>query len=230
VYRSYAAAVLALLLAACGAPKPRQSPPPGPIAPARPPPAGLVYRIDPERSELTLLVYRSGPMASLGHNHVIVNRALSGWAAYAGVASAASFSLTVPAAGFVIDDARLRAMEGADFAEDVADDAKAGTLRNMLSAAVLDATHFPAITVRSVAVRGTGAALEATLAVNVAGHDSTLVVPFTVDSSAGQLTASGALTVRQSDLGLTPLSVLLGTLKVQDEMHVKFKFVSRLGL
>lgn len=225
--KSCGAFILALLLAACGAPSSRQSTPHGSISPANPPAtSGVSYRIDAAQSELRILVYRAGPLASLGHDHVIVNRALGGWVKYAGAAATASFSLNIPAAGFVVDDARVRREEGADFAEDIADDAKSGTLSNMLSAAVLDAAQFPAVTVRSVAVRGTDDALEATLAVNVAGHESTLVVPFSVDGSTRRLTASGALTMRQSALGLTPFSVLLGALRVQDELRVKFKFVA----
>jgi len=227
VFKGFGAAALALLLVACGAPQFRQSTPRAAVAPANPPalPGGL-YRIDAAQSELRILVYRAGPMALLGHNHVVVNRALGGWARYAGVASAASFSVNVPAADFVVDDARVRREEGADFAEDIADDAKSGTLRNMLSAAVLDAAQHPAIMVRSVAVRGTDAAFESTLAVTVAGHESTLVVPFMLDVSAGRLTASGAFTLRQSAVGLVPFSALMGALRVQDEMLVKFKFVA----
>jgi YceI-like domain len=257
VFKKYGAAVLALLLAACGAPQPRQqqgppapaapeaaapatAPPPAPAkppkaVPAKPPPpvpvkppaaAGKAYRIDPAHSELRLLVYRSGAMASLGHNHVIVNRALSGWVADPGAGAAPSFLLHIPVAEFIMDDAALRREEGPDFADAVPEDAKAGTVRNMLSAGLLNAAQFPAIMVRSVAVRGADAAREATLTVNVAGHESTLVAPFSVESSQGRLTMSGTLNLRQSDLGLTPFSVMLGALKVQDGLRAKFKIVA----
>ncbi len=230
VWKSCCAAMLALLLASCGAPKSRPSPPTGGAASAQPPstPAG-VYRIDPVHSELRVLVYRSGPMAALGHDHVIVNRALGGWVQFGGAATGASFSLTVPAAGFVVDDAAARREEGPQFAEEIPEDAKAGTLRNMLGPAVLDAGRFPAISIRSVAVTEARGTLEAQLAVNVAGHDSTLLVPFSLERSSGRLTASGALTLRQSDLGLTPFSVFLGALRVQDEMHVSFNLVAVAG-
>jgi hypothetical protein len=56
----------------------------------------------------------------------------------------------------------MRGEEGADFAEDVSDDAKAGTLRNMLSAAVLETVQFPDTVIRSIAVTGTNGSLEAT--------------------------------------------------------------------
>jgi polyisoprenoid-binding protein YceI len=227
VWKSCCAAMLALLLSACGAPQSRPSAPRGGAAPAQPPstPAN-VYRIDPAHSELRLLVYRAGPMAALGHDHVILNRALGGWVQYGGAATAASFSLTVPAAGFVVDDAAARREEGPQFSEEIPEDAKAATLRNMLSPAVLDAARFPVISIRSVAVTEVRGALEARLAVNLAGHDATLVVPFSLQSSAGRLTASGALSVYQSALGLMPFSVFLGALRVQDEMRVKFTFVA----
>ena len=168
-------------------------------------------------------------MAALGHDHVIVNRTLDGWVQFNAAATAASFSLTVPAAGFVVDDAAARRDEGPQFAEEISDEAKAGTLRNMLGPAVLDAGGFPAISVRSVAVTEARGAFEARLAVNVAGHDSTLVVPFKLERASGRLTASGALTLRQSELGLIPFSVFLGALRVQDEMHVKFNLVAVAG-
>ena len=93
---------------------------------------------------------------------------------------------------------------------------------------MLDAAQFPAITVRSLTRRGNHAAgSRPTLAVNVAGHESTAhraVQRSTI--SPGRLTAAGALTLRQIALGLTPFSVFLGALRVEDEMRVKFKLVA----
>ena len=165
--KCYGAAGLGLLLCACGAPKPREMKP-APLAP--PAVSGAHYRIDPAQSELKVLVYRAGIAASLGHNHVIVNRALSGWVTVAGAPSAAAFALTVPAADFVVDDAEARSAEGADFSEAVSEDAKAGTAHNMLGAAVLDAADHPAVTVRSLSVTETRGGLEATVAIEAAGH------------------------------------------------------------
>ena len=42
----------------------------------------------------------------------------------------------------------------------------------------------------------------------------------------GELTASGELPIKQTDLGLTPFSALLGALAVQDELRVRFRFVA----
>src|SRR5579859_886213 len=204
--------VLALLLAACGGLKARQAaPPPKPgesiSRPGLPP--GRVYRIDENQSELRVLVYRAGPLAHFGHNHVMVNHAIRGAVNLADAPGDSAFWLTVPAASFVVDDAQARREEGADFAGDVPDDAKSGTLQNMLSAAQLNTDAFPLIAVRSVAGSGTQAAsragaFTATVAISVAGYESTVDVPLTLQVDSRRLSATGSLELRQSALGLTP--------------------------
>jgi polyisoprenoid-binding protein YceI len=225
-FKIMTAACMAALLAACGAPPARQTPAHTEIPPVQAPSGAAVYRIDSSGSELRLLVYRAGAMARLGHNHVISNRALSGWVQYTGDAGTARFSLLVPVADFVVDDAQLRSTEGAEFEEPVNDDAKAGTRHNMLSAALLDGDRYPAITLRSTAISETAAGMNATVSVEVAGHESSMSVPFKLDRDGGRLSASGTVVVRQSALGLTPYSVMLGALQVQDELTVKFTLVA----
>lgn len=229
---------LALVLAACGAFQSRHAGPKAPAAPASPTEqgiAGAIYHVDETESELRILVYRGGPLARLGHNHVMVNRKLRGAVNLAAAAGASRFSLNVPCAEFIVDEASTRAEEGADFAAEVPDDAKLGTLQNMLSAAVLDAAEFPVITVKSVAVAnpqgGSGAtgAMVASVAISVAGHESTIEVPFALQMESGRLSATGTLELRQSALGLTPYSLMLGALQVRDQMTVKFKIVAAAG-
>ena len=71
-------------------------------------PPGRVYRVDEHQSELRILVYRAGPLARLGHNHVIVNHAIRGAVSLADVAGESGFQLSVPVAGFVVDDREVR--------------------------------------------------------------------------------------------------------------------------
>jgi hypothetical protein len=52
------------------------------------------------------------------------------------------------------------------------------------------------------------------------------VVPFVLTISPDRISAAGTAVLRQSDLGLTPISAMLGALQVQDEITVKFKFVA----
>jgi hypothetical protein len=233
VLKSVGIAVLAIGLAACGAPRPHPSAPANPSVPPQPnaPSAGLSlpapgnYQIDTSSSELRLLVYRAGPLSSLGHNHVMVSRAVSGSVQLAGSLPASTFSLSVPAMSFMVDDAQSRREEGSDFPGEIPDDAKSGTLNNMLSPAVLDAAKFPVITVKGAALSGAPGALTATLTFEVAGHVSTVAAPFALQGDSHRLTGSGSLELRQTALGLKPFSVGLGALQVQDAMRVKFKIV-----
>ncbi len=238
--------VLALALLSCGAPRPRHGPPgadhgpvpgapgpgasgpgsPAPGAPAQAAPGTHVYRIDPEQSELRVLVYRAGPMARFGHNHVLINRALEGRVMLAEPRTASSFSMSVPVAGFVVDEPQARQQEGADFPGEIPDDARSGTLHNMQSAAVLDAADFPVVAVDSVAVTQAAGGMIATVAITLKGQVSRIDAPFELAGDSHTLSASGSVELRQSALGLVPFSIFLGALQVEDGLQLKFKITA----
>ena len=222
-----AIALVALALAACGAPRPRPPAPqtPQPTLRPQPLPAPGTYRIDAGRSELRVLVYRAGALASFGHNHVVVNRALSGTVQLAATLQASSFSISVPVSSFIVDDLQARQEEGSDFPDGIPEDAKSGTFHNMQSALLLNAVQFPVITVKGMAFTSTQGALSAVLKINVAGHESIVTAPFALRSDSQHLTAAGSLELKQTAIGLTPYSLMLGALQVQDAMQLKFKFV-----
>ena len=231
MFKRFSVCVLIVILAACGALKGRHAGPLQPHEPAGPMDQqfpGKLYRVDESRSELRILVYRAGALARLGHNHVMVNRTLRGEVKLAD--SASGFWLEVPAAGFLVDENQARREEGADFGSEVPEDAKSGTQRNMLSSAVLDADEFPVITIRSIAASPNGASgsgsMIASVAISVAGHESRIDVPFNMQIDSDQLAATGSFDARQSQLGLTPYSLMLGALQVQDQMTIKFKIVA----
>lgn len=228
MFKSVAIAGLLLMMAACGAPRPHPSAQPPAAQPATSPqplPAAGTYQVDSAKSELRVLVYRAGALARLGHNHVLVNRAVSGTVRIAASMASSSFSLSLPVNKFTVDEAQSRREEGSDFPAEIPDDAKTGTLENMLSPALLNAVAFPEITVQSVALSGAQGAVTAMLKISIAGHDSTVAAPFLLQGDAHQLTATGAVELRQSAIGLTPYSLLLGALQVQDAMQIKFKIV-----
>ena len=225
MFNRIAIAVAVLSLAACAAPRPRPITRPSPVqAVLQSLPAPGEYPIDSGGSELRLLVYRAGPLANLGHNHVMVNRSVTGLVQVGADVSSSSFSLSVRAEGFLIDDAQARQEEGGDFPGDIPEDAKAGTRRNMLGAPVLNAAEFPDITVRSVSLAGTLSELNAELEISVAGHSSRISVPLTLQGDAHHFVAAGSVELRQTALGLTPYSLMHGALQVQDVMQLKFKF------
>jgi YceI-like domain len=224
VFNRIAIAAAVLSLAACAAPRPRpvtQQLPAGAALQALPAPGE--YPIDSSGSELRLLVYRAGPLANLGHNHVMVSRAIIGRVQIGADVPASSLTLRMRADSFVIDDAQSRQEEGGDFPGDIPEDAKAGTRRNMLSSAVLNAAEFPDITVKSVSLTGTLSELNADLEISAAGHTSRLSVPLSLQGDAHRFTAAGSMELRQTALGLIPYSLMHGALQVQDAMQLKFK-------
>jgi hypothetical protein len=224
VFNRIAIAVLVLSVAACAARHPRPvTPQPRPEAALQSLPAPGEYPIDSGGSELRLLVYRAGPLSNLGHNHVMVNRAVTGRVQIGAGVSASSFSLSMRADGFVVDDAQSRQEEGGDFPGDIPQDAKAGTRRNMLGSAVLNAAEFPDITVKSASLTGTLSELNADLEISAAGHTSRITVPLSLQGDAHHFIAAGSTELRQTALGLIPYSLLHGALQVQDAMQLKFK-------
>jgi hypothetical protein len=238
--------VLLMLLAGCQAPKTQpgasasraETPPVVGSAAASeswalPRPGASLYEIDATRSLLRLLVYRGGAMAAMGHDHVIQNRALAGWVDAASSDAEASFYLAIPVADFTIDEPAARAEEGPNFAEEVSAEAKSGTRHNLLSAALLDGAAYRNIAIRGsdIRVQGIGAQVpatsyQATVQIAIAGHVSTRTISFDLSRSGDLLTATAEFPLRQSALGLTPFSVMMGALRVEDEIRVKLTLVA----
>jgi hypothetical protein len=240
------AVLLALLLGGC---------PLQPHAPAAPPqvaaetPAlheGVPYDIVAGESLLTIRVYRAGALASAGHDHLIALHALTGTLYVPADVMRTSFEARIPVAEFTVDEPALRTQEHSpDFPPEVPDAAREGTRRNMLGEALLDAEHNPQIVLRAVRLESAGApapgsggeaggeaggetrAVLARVQATVRGQLRTISVPVRYQFAAGALIASGEAALKQSELGLTPFSALLGALQVQDEMRVRFRIVAR---
>jgi hypothetical protein len=206
---------------------------PATVAPAAPR-IGRPYEVDAQQSLLTVLVYRGGALSSAGHNHVIASHTLAGTAYLPAELAATSFEVRVAVAALTVDEPQLRAAQGAaDFPPDVSDGAREGTRRNMLSAAVLDAAEYPQVVLRCAHLEGAPhpPAGEATALIDttVRDHLHTLHVPLHYELAGETLTVTGEMPLRQSELGLTPFTALLGALAVEDEMRVKFHLVARLA-
>ena len=139
---------LALLtvLAGCATPGPR---PDGATAEPRPaaawPENARLYAVDSEASRLRILVAPAGPLAGLGHHHVIGGPVVSGRIALAEPFADSALELQVDVTGLEVDRPAWREAEGSDFDRQPEADAIAGTRENMLSDRVLDAENHPRI-------------------------------------------------------------------------------------
>jgi hypothetical protein len=185
----------------------------------------------PERSLLKVLVFRGGALAkAAGHNHVIASRSMSGTAWVPEEPTGASFEIHVPVQDLTIDEAELRADEGAEFAAPVPDSAREGTKKNMLGEAMLDGARYPEVILRSERIdAGSDGGLTAQVSVSVRDQVRTVAVPLRYEMKADELLVRGELHLRQTDIGLTPFSLLGGALRVEDEMTVKFSLLARAG-
>src|SRR5215831_19777872 len=95
----------------------------------------------------------------------------------------------------------------------------------MLGPQVLDVKQYPSITFESTAVtaRGTLPALDLSVAGKLTIRDTTkpVTAPVAVKVDGATLTATGKFTIKQTDFGITPISVG-GVVKVKDELTITF--------
>lgn len=215
------------LLAGCGTRRPEPTPIPPPVVEPRPAPAvpagAQRYTIDPGRSVVTLRVYRAGPLARLGHNHVITSTDEAGYAWTTGELTGSGFEVRVPVAGLVVDDPAARAAAGPDFPGELPSEAREGTRRNMLRPEVLDGERFAEIVVQAETLGGTWEAPVAVARVTIRDQARAIEVPLVIVREPGVLTAQGTFRILQSEFGITPFSVAGGAIQVADAVDVHFE-------
>lgn len=183
-----------------------------------------VFRLS-EDSRVTLLVYRSGRAARLGHNHVISARHLGGYAHLADDVADSRIDLFLRPAEWIVDDPLERAAAGDAFATALTERAVTGTRANMLGDQVLDAAAHPFITVTGTVERVRADELTTRLDIGVRGARHTVTAPARWSRRGERLRIRAEFTVRQTALGITPLSVLGGSLVVRDGVVVQADLV-----
>jgi hypothetical protein len=178
---------------------------------------------------VTVKVYRDGPLAELGHNHVIASTAMSGWVDLRDPLESSAFSLSLPLDSLVVDDPGRRAAAGADFPDNLTAADREGTRRNLLGPALLDAGRFPVLHLHGVAIEEAPEGWVATARVDVAGVAREIRVPARMERTASGLSVSGAFVLTHAELGLTPFSAALGALRVREDMEVSYRLVASEG-
>ena len=218
-----------LLLAACQTTPPpagehsaRQAAPATAALPAQ----GTRFLVDPAASEVRLLVYRTGPLARFGHNHVVIGHPRG--EVVAGASAAGSgFRLELAAALLSVDDPAVRAEEGGEFSSRVSDEARRGTREHMLGEDVLDAAAYPHIEIDSISLSGPRWNPEVTARVTLRGATRELRFRAAVVQEGARLTVIASFSLRQSDFGITPYSALGGGLRVADRIDVRVRLLAR---
>lgn len=165
-------------------------------------------------------------MARLGHNHVVSSHNLQGHVWQGAALKDSGFDITVPVNDLVMDDNAARAAEGTDFPLNVSEDAKQGTKANMLRDTLLDGARYPEIRITSVGVQGDTHAPVVIAALHIKDQTRQVTVPVTLQAIDKGLRVSGSFQIRQSDFGITPLSIAMGALQVVDTLTIKFVLVT----
>jgi len=184
------------------------------------------FAVDPRASEIRLLVYRDGPLARFGHNHVIVGR-VQGEIYGGNTAARSAFWLEIPVDSFTMDPPAARVEEGADFAAKVSEQARRGTRENLLGEEVLDAGRYPLIRIASVALAGPLWNPTVTARVTLRGVTRDVRFPAAVFQSGDALAVIAGFRVRHSDFGIKPFTVLGGGLTVRDTIDIRVRVVAR---
>ena len=219
-------------LAGCQTSPPTAEPAP-PAVPDSPEQPGVVavarqFDVVPEESLLQILVYRGGPMARLGHNHVIASKHLEGAVQLTEDLTRARFDLRFPVNELTVDEPAMREHAGADFPPGVPQSAREGTRKNLLSEALLDGAAYPEIRLRATDVTlGADGGYDVGVEITLKGRAHIVRVPVKISRGEGELKASGEFKLKQSELGLKPFSVAMGTLVVLDEMTIRFEVTAR---
>ena len=219
---------LAPMLQSCQSPAPRDASV-AVLAPLEIAPTARRFRLRSDQSHLLVLVYRDGRLANLGHNHVISSDGLQGEIYFTDDLSNSAFEVRLPVTTMEVDLPQNRAEAGDDFPGELAPDAVSGTRANMLGDQQLDAEAWPEIILRSRRVRGTLPDIVVQVEVAVRSHVHAMEIPMRVVVSDEQITVTGRFQINQTDLGMEPFSVMMGALKVRDQLDIQFSLVAEAG-
>ena len=214
---------LLLAVAGCRVPPMARTPvlkPPGQAG-------ATLFQLDADASQIRLYLRADGPLARMGHSHVITSHGLQGKIWVQTQLERSSCELQLPVSTLMVDDPQERALAGGEFSKPLDDAARAGTREHMLSDRQLDALHFPLLLLRCQGVTRTAEGVLLNLTVKLRGHESALSVPVTWQLTGSTLQASGDFTVTQTGLGMEPYSALFGALRVADEIRAQFLMVAR---
>ncbi|MEL7024914.1 MAG: hypothetical protein AAGL69_14335 [Pseudomonadota bacterium] len=181
------------------------------------------FAIVPASSRITVLTFRSGPMARLGHNHVITSSALTGSVWVAPSLEETLARIVLPVESLTVDDAAARAEEGEEFAAPVPEKDAVATRNNMLGEDLLNAGSHAFVRATCGALDFESDPSTALCDVSIAGVTVALRMPISFQQDDNQLTVRGEATITHEQLGLTPFSAAGGAVRVADGMTIRYE-------
>lgn len=212
----------------------RKAGPPATVAPAEPELAvaaytasacrqgSRVYRLDEAGSRVRVLVGKAGALSGAGHVHVISVTDIRGFAELGGAGGRAD--LVFALADMRVDVPSVRKAMGGAYAEVMlTPDQRAGTRENMLKS--LHAATWPRVHLaiqRRSATADALAPAPARVRLWLHGVAGEYKVPVRLHADDAMLSVDGSLEVRQSAFGIQPFSIMMGALRVEDALQVRY--------
>jgi polyisoprenoid-binding protein YceI len=170
--------------------------------------------IDTQRSTVTIHVGKSGLLSAAAHDHTI-NAPISSGA----ISSGANLESGAPHIEFRIETAKMTVMP--DPKVDAKDQA---TIQTHMEEMTLETKKFPEITFRSSRVQKLADG-QWKVDGDLSLHGVTKTVSLTVKQTGESYTTHTVL--KQTEFGITPLSIGGGVIKVKNEVEIDFQIFSR---
>lgn len=178
------------------------------LAPAAQNSAASMQAIDVQKSSITIRVYKTGLFSAFAHNHEIHAPIQDG-----------TLDEGKRTVAFAVDAKQLRVLD-----PDASASERIQVQANMQGPQVLDVARFPDIKFSSTSIEPSGAG-KWTVRGNLTLHGRTRPVTIGVQGEKGHYTGSAAL--KQTDFGITPISIAGGSVKVKDEVRVEFEIFGK---
>ena len=176
------------------------------------------FAVQPEQSRALIDVGKAGAFSFAGHTHEVEAPITSG---------IVHLDADAPSHNDVrleFNAASMRVTGKGESADDVPK-----VMQAMMSEMVLDVRRYPAITFESTSVtaKGSGAALDLSVTgkLTIRGTTQNVTAPVAVKVGGDRLTATGKFVIKQTDFGITPISVG-GVVKVKNELNITFTIVA----
>jgi len=181
--------------------------------------ADTTYAVAMARSSVVVHVGKAGFFSFAGHEHLVTAPRLQG------EVRAAADDLSRSLVTLTFETGALRVEEKGEPAGDAAK-----VQEVMVGPHVLDATRFPTVTFKSKTVTGRIAGsnaydLNITGELSLHGVTRSVSLPLRVEISADTLKATGHLALRQTEYGISPVTVA-GVVKVKDELTIDYVVVA----
>jgi polyisoprenoid-binding protein YceI len=161
--------------------------------------------IDSAHSSLHVHVYKSGLFSALGHNHDVE----------APIESGEVTEGDTPFAEFRVDARKLRVLD-----TEASPDTRAEIQKTMQGPQVLASDRYPEIHFRSTSIQTAGTD-HWVVTGNLGLHGQTH--PITVEVTLKDGLYRGSAVLKQTQFGVTPVTVAGGTVKVRDDLRIDFQ-------